>query len=384
LPALILSTALFLAGVFVVAWLQLRIRLGDPVPVARPDPAAPLISVLVPARNEARNLRRCIECLQTQTHPNWELIVIDDHSTDATADIAAEAAARDPRIRLLRSAPLPPGWVGKSHALVQGAEAARGEWLCLLDADTFASPDLLSSTLAEAREHDADMISILTLQELESFWEKTISPVAFSGCALVYNLDRINDPQQPDAMAIGQYILIRRKVYEETGGHHAFSDSILEDRAIAETVKRAGHRILLKDGRGLARTRMHTSLGEIWESWVKTIYPGMRDKPGMVVLTGTSAMAGAVIFPLWWAASAVWLTAGATPESLLAFFEASLFWVYCLWRRAADTAAFKISRGYACTAPLGVFLFGAMMLDSYFRVLSGRGLTWKGRIYQTK
>jgi chlorobactene glucosyltransferase len=380
----VLSTFLFLGGMAFIIWIERHLNLGAPVPVSPPDPDGPLISILIPARNESRNIRRCLECVRAQTYTRWEAIVIDDHSTDDTPEITLKQAAQDPRIKLLGSKPLPQGWVGKSHALAQGAKEARGEWLCLLDADTFAAPELLASTHHAARVRGVDLLSILTNQELLGFWERVISPVAISGLALVYNLERINDPRMPDAMAIGQYILIRRKVYEETGGHHALSDSILEDRAIAENVKRAGHRILLIDGRALARVRMHTSLKEIWESWVKTIYPGLRDQPGMVFLLAGVFITGALVFPAWWIASLVGLCLLRDLPSAFLFLEATGFWVYFLRNRILDLRAYKIPAVYALTAPVGIIYFTCMMLDSYFRVRSGRGLAWKGRTYMAK
>jgi chlorobactene glucosyltransferase len=384
IPAFIVSTLLFLAGIFLLWWLDRHLNLGTPIPLARPDPKSPLISVIIPARNESRNICRCIESLQAQTYPHWEAIVINDHSTDNTPDVVAQFAARDPRIRLLHSDPLPDNWVGKPHALTQGAREARGDWLCFLDADTFASPDLLTSTYAEAQGHSADLLSILTLQELESFWERVISPVAFSGASLVYNFERINDPRQPDAMAIGQFILIRRKTYDEIGGHFALRDSILEDRALAEIVKRSGHTILLKDGRTLASTRMHTSLREIWESWVKTIYPGMRDYPQVILLAAAAVILGVCIYIFWWiAAAAGWVLGGNLAADII-FLEASLFWILFLWKRSIDAASYRIPRWYALTAPVGIICFGAMILDSYYRALSGHGFAWKGRTYKTK
>jgi chlorobactene glucosyltransferase len=376
-----LSTLLLLAGLALTLWIERHLNFGAPIPVSAPDPDGPLISILIPARNESRNIRRCIECVRAQTYTRWEMIVIDDHSTDDTPGIVGAFAAQDPRIRLLRSKPLPAGWVGKSHALAQGAEAAQGEWLCLLDADVFAAPELLAATYHEARVRGADLLSILTHQELNSFWERVISPVAFSGLALVYDLKRINDPRLPDAMAIGQFILIRRTVYDETGGHHALSGSILEDREIAETVKRAGHTILLIDGRALARVRMHTSLKEIWESWVKTIYPGLHGQPEMVLFLAGAFILGALIYPAWWIAAAIGLVLDRSLPAALVFLEATIFWAYFLRNRIIDLASYKIPAPYALAAPLGIIYFSSMMLDSYYRVRSGRGLTWKGRTY---
>ncbi|MBN1438452.1 MAG: glycosyltransferase family 2 protein [Anaerolineales bacterium] len=148
---ILLSTLMFLGGMGFVLWIERHHDLGAPIALAEPAADGPLISILIPARNEARNIRRCLEGVRAQTYSRWEAVVIDDNSADDTPQIVASFAARDSRIRLVRGTPLPARWVGKSHALAQGAQAAKGEWLCMLDADTFAAPELLASTYQEAQ-----------------------------------------------------------------------------------------------------------------------------------------------------------------------------------------------------------------------------------------
>jgi chlorobactene glucosyltransferase len=190
---LIVSTILLLVGLAITYWIHSHYELDITVqPAPPPEPSvASRISIIVPARNEDRNIRRCVEALLAQTYPNDEIIVVDDRSTDATAQILAEIQALHPNLGILHGEELPPGWAGKPHALAQGAAIAKGEWLCFVDADTFAGPDLLASTLAAAQVHRADLFTILTGQELCTFWEKTILPVVFTALWLP---GRVNDP----------------------------------------------------------------------------------------------------------------------------------------------------------------------------------------------
>jgi chlorobactene glucosyltransferase len=339
------------------------------------------ISVIVPARNEARNIRRCVEGLLAQDYPSFEVIVVDDRSTDATPRILAEISARDPRLRVVQGTDLPPGWAGKPHALSLGVEVATGEWLCFIDADTFAAPQLLRSTFTSALAHQADLFSILTAQELGSFWEKVILPVVFTALSVGFPARRVNDPGTPDAIANGQFILIRRTVYDQVGGHRAVRDQIAEDKALAERVKGSGYRLIVADGRQVANTRMYTSLPEIWEGWTKNIFLGMRGRLGLLLAGAFTGLLGALALPVWLVAALAWLavSSGLVPVVVLA--QCLIVWIYLLAHRALAARAFGISPLYALTLPLGALLFTAMMFASAFKVLSGQGVTWKGRTY---
>jgi len=341
----------------------------------------PLISVIIPARNEGRNIERCVQALFSQTYPNYELILVDDRSNDETPSILIELEKKDARLRLIHGSELPPGWAGKPHALVQGATTARGMWLCFMDADTFAEPGLLWSTYRMAVKLDADMFSILTDQELGSFWEKTILPLVFLGLSFGFPAQSVNDPKKPDAIANGQFILIRRSVYDQVGGHSAVRDRIDEDKAIAILVKRAGNRLILADGRKVARTRMYTSLPEMWEGWTKNIYLGLRDRLWLLLFGAFLGLVVSILLPFWLFGSLVWLTSGGGIAAAIVTGEAGVLWMYLLFKRLQVCWAFHISGGYAFTFPLGALIFTAMMVASAFNVISGRGVIWKGRRY---
>jgi len=191
----------------------------------------------------------------------------------------------------------------------------------------------------------------------------------------------VNNPQHPIAIANGQFILIKRAVYQAVGGHRAVRNRIDEDKALAQLVKGAGYRLLLADGRPLAQTRMYTSLAEMWQGWTKNIYLGMQDRLCLLFFGAILGLIGALALPIWLIAGLVWLAlAGGFPAALVAG-QAMLLWAYLLWKRAQAARAFEISPFYAFSLPLGALVFTAMMFASAFKVLSGRGVTWKGRTY---
>ena len=385
---LLLSTIGLALGLAMTYWIHSQSRMDIVVTPTSPSeyaPPYPSISVIVPARNEERNIRRCVEALLAQEYPDFEVIVVDDRSTDATPQLLdsllrSPANAQD-RLHLLRGGELPPGWAGKPHALVQGAAVASGEWLCFVDADTFAAPALLSAAYAAAQRHQADLFSILTDQELASFWEKVILPLVFTALSFGFPASRVNDPDRPEAVANGQFILICRPVYEKLGGHEAVRGRIDEDKALAELVKRSGHRLVIADGRSVARTRMYTSLPEIWEGWTKNIYLGLQDRLWLLLFGALAGLLGALLLPFWLVGSLYWLASQGGLIPALVASQALAVWGYLIAQRMRASQGMGISRLYAFTLPLGALLFTAMMMASAYNVLSGRGVTWKGRVY---
>jgi chlorobactene glucosyltransferase len=383
----VISSLVCLAGIVIVTilhnqhWLDVTVR-----PAAAPADA-PLISVIVPARNEERNIRRCVEALLAQTYPNFELIVLDDRSTDSTPGILAELAHGDIRLHILHGDELPPGWAGKPHALYQAAQNAQGEWLCFVDADTFTSPQALSSVYLAALEQSADLFSIFTRQELGSFWEKVILPLVFTALSVGFTPRKVNDPHKPDAIANGQFIFIRRKVYQALGGHAAIKGSIVEDRDLATLVKHAGYRLVVADGQAVASTRMYTSLAEMWEGWTKNIFLGLKDRPGLLLLGAFGAFVSvfaALLLPLWLLGGLTWWSAGGGAAAIVLVIEAAILWGYLVFWRIQACRKMDIPAWYALSTPLGAGVFAAMMIVSAWKVLSGRGVTWKGRRYSAR
>jgi chlorobactene glucosyltransferase len=386
MPILLTSSILFIAAILIIYWLHNQAWLQIGTPPAVPPVHGPLISVIVPARNEARNIGRCVTALLAQDYPHFEVLVLDDRSSDDTAHILAQLAA-DARLRVLQGSELPEGWAGKPHALHQASLLARGEWLLFIDADTFLSPNAVTAALGSASHHAADLYTVMTGQILGSFWEKTVMPLVMTALSIGFSPARVNDPKTRDAIANGQFILIKRNVYDAIGGHARLRNLIVEDKAISEQVKWNGFRLIVADGREIASTRMYTNLPEMWEGWTKNIYLGLSDQPGLLLLGvfgAFLALMAALFLPAWPLLGLLWLTQGAGWMAWAVISEALLVWGYILGQRWRVNRLMGIPGWYALTTPIGAGVFAAMMISSAWKVLSGQGVTWKGRRYDPK
>jgi chlorobactene glucosyltransferase len=258
----LLAMALLFWGAALVSTL-LDARHVRPVPLAPPPLDAPEVVAIVPARNEEHQIGHCLRSLCAQDWPRLRIICVDDRSDDATR--AEATAVADRRLTVVSGTDLPPGWLGKNHANTQGvAHAGAAEWLLFTDADTEHAPAALSSAMACAREQQADLFTILTEVRAETFWERALMPQILSAVVGSFPIRLVNDPRSKIAIANGQYILIRRAVYEETGGHAAIRDRVADDLELARRVKGSGRRLYVGDGRHLVSVRMYTSLREIW------------------------------------------------------------------------------------------------------------------------
>jgi chlorobactene glucosyltransferase len=256
-----------------------------------------------------------------------------------------------------------------------------------VDADTFLSPETLSSCYAKALETKADMFTIMTYQILGSFWERVVMPIVMTALSVGFSPRKVNDPNSKDAIANGQFILIKRSVYDAIGGHEHIKNQIVEDKAIAEQVKWNGYRLIIANGYPVARTRMYTSLPEMWEGWTKNIYLGLSDRPSLMLLGVFGAfllLVAALILPLWPVLGVFWFLQGGVWLALTIIVESLILWAIVIYVRARVAVGMGISPWYSLTLPLGAAVFAAMMFTSTWKVLSGKGVTWKGRMYASK
>jgi chlorobactene glucosyltransferase len=359
----------------------------DEEPATPPEPT-PLVSVIVPARNERRNIERCLRSILATTYPSLDVIVVDDHSTDGTGDLARAIAAVDPRVRVIANPDLPPGWFGKQWACATGAADARGELLCFTDADTAHAPDLLVRTVNAMRRRDAALLSVAGTQEMHSFWERVLQPQVFFVLATRYGgTERVSRARRAsDVIANGQFLVVRRAAYHAIGGHGAVRDKVAEDLALAQTFHRAGHRIAVVLGARQLSTHMYASLGELIRGWRKNVYAGGRDAmPGGRV--------GRALFPLLLplaplvqlvpvvvlALSLILAAAASTPGYWLTWSAiavgASVAWWGIIY------AAIGQPVWYALLYPLGASLLLHIMLGAIVR---GERVEWKGRAYVSR
>ena len=230
-------------------------------------PEHPQISVIVPARNEEACLRTCLESLVAQQGVTFEILVVDDLSTDRTREIASSF----PAVRVIEAGPLPSGWTGKNNAVATGAREAKGDWLLFTDADTVHILGSLARALKEAGENGAALLSYSPEQIAVTFWEMATLPVVFAELASEYPPSKVSDPNSPAAAANGQYILIKRVAYDAVGGHAAVAQDILEDVALARAVKRSGRKIRFRYAADAVRTRMYRNFAQLREGWTKNL-----------------------------------------------------------------------------------------------------------------
>ena len=353
------------------------------------EPAAPPLAdgtpglaVVIPARDEQANIERCLCSVVQQTYPasRLRIVVIDDHSTDATFSIAAAIAKRYPRVAVLRSPALPPHWVGKSHACWIGTRAIAPdtEWLCLIDADVWAEPALLASAVAAAHAADLDLLSLAPRQELQSFAERLIMPCGLYLLAFCQDLRSVQAPDGKEATATGQFMLVRRAAYDAIGGHAAVRGAICEDLMLARLIKRSGRSVLLQDGHRLLATRMYTGWATLWVGIAKNLSE-MLGGPVRTVTIAFIAVAlawAAVLVP---GADAVGC-ARANPAACWALLPALLGFAAAFGLHIAGASYFRVPFWYGFLFPLGYAAGAAMALDSIRRRLAGR-VIWKGRTY---
>jgi glycosyltransferase involved in cell wall biosynthesis len=239
------------------------------------QPEAPLVSAILPAKDEEANLAECLLSVSRQTYPNLEILVVDDRSTDRTGEIARGIAATDPRICVFTIDRLPPGWTGKTHALVHGVTFARGQWLLFLDADTLHAPASLAIMMEFARSHGAALVSLLPELRCETFWEQLVQPLAAITLMQSFPLHAVHDSRSRLAFANGQYILVERSAYTAAGGHEAVRDRFVEDIALAQGIKDGGKAIRVALVRGIVSCRMYASAGQLLKGWSRILYDAL-------------------------------------------------------------------------------------------------------------
>ncbi len=252
-----------------------------------PLPAGlPLVSILVPARDEEDMIRACLESLSNQDYVNLEILVIDDNSRDGTAEIAREVATQDDRIKVYTGKPLPDGWAGKPYACSQLAEQARGEWLLFVDADTVHEAHMVRSVLATAIEHDTALLSGFPRQIAGSFLQKVGIPLIYFIIMSWFPIWWLQNPRHPrGSLAIGQFLLFRRVDYEAVGGHNAVKSRILEDVWLGMEITRHGGRHLAIDLSPVTACHMYRNVHDMWEGFTKWCYSvASLFLPGLVVL----------------------------------------------------------------------------------------------------
>lgn len=341
---------------------------------------APFVSILVPARNEAnRILERAVRSMLAQDYPSFEIVAVNDRSTDATGEILRRIAATDERLRVIEGVELPDGWLGKPHAMQQAFEASRGDWILATDADILYSRDALRAAMNRALAERLDALTLLPHVDCLSFWERVFLPVFGWFMLLAMPLERVNDPRKREALGVGGFFLMRRAALEMVGGYAALRGEVAEDLRLAMRLKRAGFRLRVESAPDLIRTRMQTNLRELWEGFTKNLFAGAE-------FSLARAVAGAASVALFAVAPALIALVCAIDFALTQDTRALTLGVPCALVYLTQVAAFafinkrwQIPSRYAFAAPLGHALFALILLNSALRVTFGSGVQWKGR-----
>jgi len=347
-----------------------------------PEAASLKLSVIIPARNEEANLPACLTSLLAQDDDffrlgrDWELILLNDDSTDGTRAVAEKLTASHAGVQILNPPPLElngdqRAFTGKNNACWTGAQAAKGKWLLFTDADTVHEPSDLTHALHEAEKYHAAMLSYSPRQIVTGFWQRALMPLIFSELASVYRPHEVSDPAKPIAAANGQFLLIERDAYFAVGGHRAVGRSVLEDVDLAYAIKRSRRGLRFRYAPDALSTRMYRGFADMVEGWSKNL---------------------ALLFP-----HALTLAAWRTLDIVLLLLPIAIYadpflilwqrtaiiliWVRTLWRFYSRVARAHFSALDTAISPLALPLFVYLLVKSWYLHKFIRRVTWKGRTY---
>jgi glycosyltransferase involved in cell wall biosynthesis len=342
------------------------------------------LSVIVPARNEAASLGDCLQSLISQSEPgfslgvDWELIVVDDDSSDSTRQIAHSAAAGCIGVILLEAPPLDrsdrTGFTGKTNACWYGAQLARGQWLLFTDADTLHQPGDLSRAIHEAHKYHAALLSYSPRQIVAGFWQRAVMPLVFSELASVYPPKQVSSPAYSVAAANGQFLLVERDAYFSVGGHRCVGREILEDVALARAIKRAKFAIRFRYAPEALATRMYRTLPEMIEGWTKNLALLL---PRPISLAAMQMLQFLLFFGL--PALALWMPVLVSLQR----WAILLVWLRTSWSFFHRVARSNFPAPDIAVSVLGVPLFVWLLIRSSLHHKMAKSVAWKGRTYKT-
>jgi chlorobactene glucosyltransferase len=369
---------LIIAGGLVLFMLNLFLNLRllkRPSPDSRPPELAPLISVMVPARDEEANIETCLRSLTSQDYPNFEILVIDDHSSDNTAAIVRRLALEDSRIRFFQSEPLPEGWAGKPFACYQLARQAGGSWFLFVDADTIHAPHMLRSVLALAVESKSGMLSGFPRQIANSLPQKIAIPVLYfviMSWLPIWWLHRSKKPRP--SLAIGQFLFFPREDYWKIGGHRAVKSRIIEDVWLGVEINRSGSRHIAVDLSPVVSCNMYHDVGAMCEGFIKWMYSVASMSRIFLALL---LVAGYLFFlaPFYW----LWRELFIAPTGWGPIIGFQVLMIFGM--RWLVDSRFKEPVVSFILHPIGFSFLIVTALYAGSRQVVGAGVRWKDRLY---
>lgn len=344
---------------------------------------APLVSVLIPARNEENNIGACVSSVLRQEYPNLEVLVLDDNSKDRTAEVVRQIAEKDRRVHLINGEPLAEGWAGKCFACYQLSKIARGEWLVFIDADTISEPHLVRGALDIAIKNKISMLSGFPRQQVSGLTQKIVIPILFYFVIMswfpLWLLHRAK--KTFPTLAIGQFLLFNRDAYFRIGGHEVVKSRIMEDVWFAIEMSRRGERTMSVDLSKAMTTRMYNSLGSMTEGCVKWFY-------SVAALSPLALLGFFLAAYIFYFAPFYWMLSGPL-NSIISdhlwedwYVIITLQVIILLLMRIITDIYFRGSMISFIFHPLGIAFLILTVLYAVGRRAVGAGVAWKDRVYQ--
>ena len=366
------------------AWLVLlnsmirHVRLTPRLEMGRECAETPLVSVILPARNEEAYIGRCLRTLSDQDYPEYEVVAVDDSSEDSTGEIIRECAAADPRIVPVAARPKPDGWMGKNWACMEGYAKARGRLLLFTDADTAFAPGVISAAVHRLLSDRLDALTAIPRIRANDFLTRVTLPVLSTFLHTRFSALRVNDPKKKTGYFFGSFFMMRREVYEAVGTHGGVRHEIIEDGALGRKVKEAGHRLRM--------VLADEHIDAVWARDGRTLWNGLKRLIVPLYLQSAGITAGilaAVAFLLFLpfplaAYSIVW-DAGLSSTILAAAASSASLLTLC--GAAAETRILRIGLPHCLACPLGGAVITAGFLAGALRARGSNSVSWRGRAY---
>lgn len=339
----------------------------------------PLISILIPARNEEENIKRCLISLTKQDYTNIEILVLDDNSTDNTSKIVKELLEKDKRIRLYHGRPLEKGWMGKPYACHQLSKYAKGDYLVFTDADTLHFPNSISSTLACLLKYRLDALSVFARQIMVTIHERMMVP--FGNYMILCFLPLYLIRKAKSALfctAIGQFMLFKKEVYIDIGGHNTVKREVLEDIKLSKQVKKCGYKFMIFDGRSNLYCRMYRNFREVIKGYSKVLFAAFDYKLHIISIT-IIMVAAVFLFPFLMLPPAIIFNWPMIIKELII-----LQIIIILITRIILSIRFECKAVDIILHPLAIVYLILIAINSIFSTITGVGVNWKGRIYDVR
>lgn len=342
----------------------------------------PLISVIIPAKDEEAYVEGAVRSVLQSTYPRLEVVVVNDRSRDGTAAVLAALEQEDSRITVITLTELPEGWTGKTHALFQGSLASRGEFLVFMDADTVLSRNALVKAAVFVRTNNVEMLSLVPEFATRGFSENVVHPHLILALCSIYPLQDVNDAKKDVGIASGAFIMIHRDVYASVGTWKRVKCEITEDLALGRAVKASGHRLLLARGGDLVRTRKFENLSELAGFWTRTLYGGLQKNIVKTIHVIMNYVLLIVLSACLIVTVALTLTGRGNFPVHLTLAISSVAMIGVMFAYGAFTRRESGSWVYGITAPIGIVLSAWIAFKALIVLLTGRGIHWRGSLYR--